>query len=99
MLYLIVAEDRPGTLAQRRATRPEHLGRLEELQQQGRLVLAGPMPAIDAPDPGEAGFQGSAIIAEFDSLAAAQAWADQDPYFAVGVYQAVTVRPFLRALP
>ncbi|MDX9875261.1 MAG: YciI family protein [Spongiibacteraceae bacterium] len=99
MLYLIVAEDNPGTLAQRRAVRPEHLGRLEELQQQGRLVLAGPMPAIDSPDPGEAGFIGSAIVAEFDSLEAAEAWAQQDPYVAAGVYRSVTVRPYIRALP
>lgn len=99
MLYLILGEDREGSLAARRATRPAHLARLTALQDAGRLVLAGPCPAIDAADPGEAGFTGSLIVAEFESLAAAQAWADADPYVAAGVYARVTVKPFRQALP
>lgn len=99
MLYMIVGEDRPGSLAQRLASRPEHLARLQALQADGRLLLAGPCPAIDSPDPGEAGFSGSLIVAEFDSLDAARAWADADPYIAAGVYEKVTVKPFKKALP
>lgn len=99
MLYLIVGEDAPDTLQRRLQTRADHLARLEALQQQGRLVIAGPLPAIDAENPGEAGFTGSAIIAEFDSLAAAKAWADGDPYIEAGVYHQVTVKPFKRVLP
>jgi uncharacterized protein YciI len=98
-LYAIVGEDHPGSLDQRLAARPEHLARLEQLQAAGRLVLAGPCPAIDAPDPGPAGFSGSLIVAEFDSLAAAQAWAAADPYVAAGVYAGVTVKPFKLVLP
>ncbi len=99
MLYMIVGEDRPGSLDQRLAARPEHLARLQALQAEGRLLLAGPCPAIDAPDPGAAGFSGSLIVAEFASLDAARAWADADPYIAAGVYEKVTVKPFKKALP
>jgi uncharacterized protein YciI len=99
MLYAIVGEDRPGTLDQRLAARPAHVARLQALQADGRLILAGPFPAIDSPDPGPAGFSGSLIVAEFESLVAAQAWADADPYVAAGVYEQVTVRPFRKVLP
>lgn len=99
MLYLILGEDAPGTLDKRLAARPAHLERLQALQGEGRLVLAGPGPAIDSPDPGPAGFTGSLIVAEFPSLAAAQAWAAADPYVAAGVYARVTVKPFKQVLP
>lgn len=99
MLYVIIGEDHAGSLDQRLATRPAHLERLQALQAEARLVLAGPCPAIDSPDPGPAGFSGSIIIAEFASLLAAQAWADADPYVAAGVYAKVTVKPFKKALP
>lgn len=99
MLYAIIAEDLPGTLDQRLAARPAHLERLLALQADGRLILAGPCPAIDSPDPGPAGFSGSLIIAEFPSLSEAKAWADVDPYVAAGVYGKVTVKPFKKALP
>lgn len=99
MLYAIIGEDRPGSLESRLATRPAHLERLQTLQAEGRLLLAGPCPAIDSPDPGPAGFSGSIIIAEFPSLAEARAWADADPYVAAGVYAGVTVKPFKKALP
>ena len=99
MLYIIMGEDTPGSLDQRLAARPEHLARLQALQAEGRLIIAGPCPAIDSPDPGPAGFSGSIIIAEFASLPVAQAWADADPYVAAGVYQKVTVKPFKKALP
>lgn len=99
MLYAIVGEDQPGSLPRRLEARPAHLARLEALKAAGRLVLAGPFPAIDSPDPGPAGFAGSLIVAEFASLAEAQAWADADPYSAAGVYARVTVRPFRQALP
>ena len=99
MLYIIIGEDSPGSLDQRLAARPEHITRLQALQAEGRLIIAGPCPAIDSPDPGPAGFSGSIIIAEFTSLLAAQAWADADPYVAAGVYQKVTVKPFKKALP
>jgi uncharacterized protein YciI len=99
MLYVIIGEDVPASLEARLATRPAHLARLQALQADGRLILAGPCPAIDAPDPGPAGFSGSIIIAEFASLSAAQAWADADPYVAAGVYAKVTVKPFKKALP
>lgn len=99
MLYAIVGEDRPGSLAERLAARPAHVERLRALQEEGRLLLAGPFPAIDSPDPGPAGFSGSLIVAEFASLAAARAWADADPYVAAGVYESVSVRPFRKALP
>jgi len=99
MLYVIIGEDQPGTLDKRLAARPAHVERLQALQSEGRLTLAGPCPAIDSPDPGPAGFSGSVIVAEFDSLAAAQAWADADPYVAAGVYGKVTVKPFKKVLP
>ncbi|PKO89714.1 MAG: hypothetical protein CVU18_03145 [Betaproteobacteria bacterium HGW-Betaproteobacteria-12] len=99
MLYAIIGEDRPDSLESRLATRPAHLERLHALQAEGRLLLAGPCPAIDSPDPGPAGFSGSIIIAEFASLADARAWADADPYVAAGVYAGVTVKPFKKALP
>ena len=99
MLYAIIAADRPGTLQARLEARPDHVARLQALVDAGRLVLAGPHPAIDAPDPGPAGFSGSLIVAEFDSLEEAQRWADADPYVAAGVYERVTVKPFVRVLP
>lgn len=99
MLYAINAEDRPGSLQRRLAARPAHLARLEQLQAEGRLVLAGPFPAIDAADPGPAGFSGSLVVAEFESLAAAEAWAAVDPYVAADVYAGVTVKPFKLVLP
>lgn len=99
MLYAIIATDVENSLDHRLAARPAHLARLEELKQQGRLVLAGPHPAIDSNDPGPAGFSGSLIVAEFDSLAAAQIWADADPYRAAGVYASVLVKPFKKVLP
>ncbi len=99
MFYAIVGEDRPESLAERLAARPAHVERLQALQNAGRLLLAGPFPAIDCPDPGPAGFSGSLIVAEFASLEAARAWADADPYVAAGVYAAVTVKPFKKVLP
>lgn len=99
MLYVIIGEDVENSLAQRLAARPAHLERLHALRDAGRLFVAGPNPAIDSNDPGEAGFSGSVIIAEFDSLEAAQAWADADPYRAAGVYQRVIVKPFKKVLP
>lgn len=99
MLYMIHGEDAPGTLDRRLAARPAHLERLQALQAAGRLILAGPCPAIDSPDPGPAGFSGSLIVAEFPSLEEAHAWAKADPYVAAGVYAAVTVKPFKKVLP
>ena len=99
MLYAIVGEDRPQSLAARLEARPAHLERLTALQQQGSLIVAGPFPAIDSPDPGPAGFSGSLIVAEFASLEAAQAWADADPYIAAGVYAKVSVKPFKKVFP
>lgn len=99
MLYAIIGEDVPDSLDRRLAARPAHLGRLEALQHAGRLLLAGPFPAIDSNDPGAAGFSGSLIVAEFDSLADARVWADADPYVAAGVYDGVSVKPFRRVLP
>ena len=99
MLYLIVGEDTPNSLDKRLAVRPEHLARLQALQDEGRLVLAGPFPAVDSPDPGAAGFTGSAIVAEFPRLEDARAWASADPYVAAGVYANVVVRPFKKVLP
>ena len=99
MWYAIYALDQPGSLAARMAARPAHLARLNELHAAGRLLLAGPFPAIDSENPGDAGFSGSLIVAEFTDLAAAQAWADADPYKAAGVYREVSVRPFRRVLP
>jgi hypothetical protein len=94
MLYLIYAQDVPGSLEKRLAARPAHLARLQALRDEGRLVVAGPNPAIDSNDPGNAGFTGSTVIAEFASLEAAKSWAQQDPYVAAGVYADVTVKPF-----
>jgi uncharacterized protein YciI len=99
MLYAIIAEDRPASLAQRMAARPAHLARLQALQAEARLILAGPCPAVDSADPGPAGFSGSIIVAEFDSLASATSWADADPYVAAGVYEKVTVKPFKKVFP
>lgn len=99
MWYVIHASDRDDSLTARKEARPAHLKRVQELLAQGRLLVAGPMPNIDAEDPGPAGFSGSTIIAEFDSLEAARAWAGDDPYVAAGVFQHVDVRPFIRALP
>ncbi|AOX99649.1 YciI family protein [Jeongeupia sp. USM3] len=98
-LYAIIATDKADSLADRLAARPAHLARLEALKNDGRLVLAGPFPAIDVADPGPAGFSGSLIVAEFESLAAAQDWADADPYRAAGVYVSVVVKPFKYVLP
>ena len=99
MLYAIIAEDIPGALGKRLEARPGHLERLKALNAAGRLVLAGPNPAIDAEDPGPAGFTGSIIVAEFASREAAIAWASEDPYVAAGVYARVTVKPFRKVLP
>lgn len=99
LFYAIVGEDVSGSLDKRLSARPAHLERLNTLKDEGRLLLAGPFPAIDSPDPGPAGFSGSLIVAAFDSLEAAQAWADADPYMAAGVYAKVTVKPFKRVLP
>lgn len=99
MWYVIEGYDGQEVLAARQAARAAHLARLQALLDQGRLLLAGPCPAIDAEDPGPAGFSGSVVIASFDDLAAARAWADEDPYVAAGVYQRVDVRPFRKALP
>ena len=99
MLYAIWAEDVPNSLEKRMAARPDHVARLKQLQSDGRLILAGPMPAVDSSDPGEAGMTGSLIVAEFTSLEAAQAWADADPYIVAGVYHQVTVKPYIKVLP
>lgn len=99
MLYAIISEDVPDSLPLRRKARPDHLARLEALRDQGRLTLAGPCPAIDSDNPGEAGFTGSIVIAEFDSLQQAQDWADADPYIAAGVYASVAVKRFKAVLP
>lgn len=99
MLYSIVGVDVDNSLPRRKAARTAHLARLEDLQNAGRLILAGPHPAIDSADPGEAGFTGSLVVAEFDSLEAAQSWADADPYVAAGVYASVTVKPFKQVFP
>lgn len=99
MLYAIIATDAPDSLENRMATRPAHLARLEQLKVEGRLVLAGPHPAIDSNDPGTAGFTGSLVIAEFESLQAAEQWAAADPYTAAGVYAEVVVKPFKKVLP
>ncbi|MEE1676198.1 YciI family protein [Agarivorans aestuarii] len=99
MWYVIYAEDVPNSLDKRKQARPAHLERLNTLLNEGRLLVAGPMPAIDAEDPAEAGFTGSTVIAEFESLADAKAWADADPYVAAGVYAKVSVKPFKKVLP
>lgn len=99
MLYVIIGEDIPNSLELRMAARPAHLARLEELQAAGRLILAGPNPAIDNSDPGTAGFSGSLIVAEFASLKEAEAWAAADPYVAAGVYARTSVKPFKKVFP
>ncbi len=99
MYYVIFSEDVADSSALRKGARPAHLARLQQLKEQGRLLVAGPCPAIDADDPGPAGYTGSAVIAEFPSLEDAQAWADADPYVAAGVYQDVVVKPFKVVLP
>jgi len=99
MLYIIFSEDVANSSMLRAAARPSHLARLEALKSQGRLIVAGPCPAIDSPDPGPAGFTGSVIIAEFSSLTDAQQWAETDPYVEAGVYAKVIVKPFRHVLP
>jgi uncharacterized protein YciI len=99
MWYAITGIDVENSLDKRKAARPAHLARLQKLLEEGRLLLAGPFPAIDAEDPGPAGFSGSLILAEFQDLEAAKAWADADPYRAAGVYKGVTVQPFCQTLP
>ena len=99
MLYAINGEDVPNSLEKRKVSRPSHLERIKILQNEGRLLLAGPYPAIDSSDPGPAGFTGSLIVAEFISLEVAQAWAEADPYVISGVYSKVTVKPFKKVLP
>ncbi len=99
MLYAILCEDVADSLPLRRQSRPAHLARLDALQRQGRLILAGPHPAVDCEDPGDAGFTGSLIVAEFSSQADAEQWAGEDPYVAAGVYRRVTVKPFKLVLP
>ncbi len=99
MWYVIHASDVENSLDARKTARPAHLERVQALVEQGRLLVAGPMPNIDSPDPGSAGFSGSTIIAEFDSLENAQEWAGSDPYVEAGVYECVDVRPFIKALP
>ena len=99
MWYAVISEDQKDTLDKRLAARPAHVERLTALRDEGRLLIAGPHPAIDSPDPGPAGFTGSLVVVEFDSLQEAKAWADEDPYVAAGVYAKVTVKPFNLVLP
>jgi uncharacterized protein len=99
VLYAIIGDDVPNSLEKRLPVRPAHLQRLQQLQNEGRLVLAGPCPAIDSENPGDAGFTGSLVVAEFDNLKAAQQWALQDPYVEAGVYARVVVKPFKKVLP
>jgi uncharacterized protein len=99
MLYVIIGRDAPGSLATRRRVRGEHLERIRSLVDAGRIALAGPCPAIDSSDPGDAGFSGSLIVGEFDSLEAARAWIARDPYVTEGVFDTVDVRPFIKVLP
>ena len=99
MLYAIIGPDAPNSLERRLSARPAHLERLNTLLNEGRLILAGPLPAIDSPDPGPAGFQGSLMVVEFPALAEAQAWAEADPYVAAGVFATVEVYPFRQVLP
>lgn len=99
MLYAIISQDVENSLDKRKSARDQHIARLNELKDQGRLIIAGPHPAVDSPDPGDAGFTGSLIIAEFESLQSAQTWADADPYIAAGVYEKVFVKPFKHVLP
>ncbi len=99
MYYAIISEDVPGSLSLRKTARSEHIARLQVLKDRGRLLLAGPHPAVDSDDPGAAGFTGSLIVAEFNSLDDARTWANQDPYVAAGVYENVIVKPFKKVLP
>ena len=99
MLYAIISQDVEDSLEKRLSVRPEHIGRLQDLKEQGRLILAGPHPAIDNIEPGPAGFSGSLVVAEFSSLEEAQVWANDDPYIKAGVYDSVTVKPFKKVLP
>ncbi|MBL4798053.1 MAG: YciI family protein [Oleispira sp.] len=99
MWYAIISQDVENSLEKRLSARPAHIERLQTLKAEGRLLIAGPHPAIDSEDPGSEGFTGSLVVAEFDSLIAAQAWADEDPYIAAGVYQQVIVKPFKKVLP
>lgn len=99
MYYAIISEDVADSLAKRQQVRAQHLDRLQQLNAAGRLLIAGPHPTIDSEDPGEAGFSGSLIVAEFDNLAEAQRWADEDPYIAAGVYRQVQVKPYKKVLP
>ena len=99
MLYAIISEDVDDSLISRMSVRPDHIKRLQALQDEGRLVLAGPHPAVDSDNPGDAGFTGSLVVAEFDNLQAAQLWADSDPYNDAGVYAKVTVKPFKKVFP
>jgi uncharacterized protein YciI len=99
MYYAIISEDIANSLEKRKATRPAHLARLQQLADEGRLLIAGPHPAIDNENPGDAGFTGSLVVAEFASLEAAKTWADEDPYVAAGVYQKVAIKPFKKVLP
>jgi len=99
MWYAVISEDYEGTLQKRLAARPGHVARLTALRDEGRLLIAGPHPAVDSPDPGPAGFTGSLVVVDFDSLESAQAWANEDPYISAGVYSKVTVKPFNLVLP
>jgi uncharacterized protein YciI len=99
VFYAIISEDIENSLEKRLAARPDHIARLKELNEQGRLLIAGPHPAIDSEDPGSAGFTGSLVVAEFPSLTEAQQWADNDPYITAGVYKKVTVKPYKKVLP
>ena len=99
MLYAVISQDVENSLEKRMAVRPAHIERLNILKDEGRLILAGPHPAIDSNEPGEAGFTGSLVVAEFDSLEDAQVWADVDPYMASGAYASVVVKPFKKVLP
>ena len=99
MYYAILCEDVANSLPMRQGARPAHLARLQELADQGRLLAAGPHPALDTPEPGDAGFTGSLVIAEFDSLESATAWADSDPYIDAGVFHRVVVKPYKLVLP
>ena len=99
MFYAIISEDIENSLAKRLPVRGDHIARLEQLKNEGRLLIAGPHPAIDSDDPGSAGFTGSLVVAEFESLTAAQTWADADPYVDAGVYAKVIVKPFKKVLP
>lgn len=99
MWYALISEDHEGVLDKRIGARPEHVARMKALCDEGRLLIAGPHPAVDSPDPGPAGFTGSLVVAEFPSLEEAEAWAADDPYMSAGVYRKMTVKPFNRVLP